>query len=140
MIDTPPLLRDRSYLYMLLSDRLAFRKMVETKLVGNPRNDLDTLPPALRESYGQQGVIRSFERMGDMAEREGFALLIFGPLDEWLCEALDTHGIDFCNTRERIPADAYPKAFGVHKGHPAPEGHRVLGELLEQELRDRGHL
>jgi hypothetical protein len=49
-------------------------------------------------------------------------------------------GIHYYNTREKIPADRYPKEWNIHFMHPSAEGHRVFGEALEEELQTLGWL
>jgi len=140
LIRAPELCADQSYLWTLLSDRETFHRMLRTKLSGVWDRDVDALPPVFRESYGRKGVIRCFERIGERARRGGFDLLVFGPMDKWLCKALDELGIDYCNTRERIGEDDFPAEYRIHHTHPSTEGHRVLAKLLEWELRERGYI
>ena len=140
LIRAPELRAENSYLWMLLSNRDAFHRMLRTKFSGVWDRDVEALPPVFRDSFGEEGVIRCFERIGERARQDGYGLLVFGPMDEWLYKALDELEIDYCNTLEQIGADDFPKEFRVHHMHPSAEGHRILAKLLEWELKERGYI
>ena len=131
---------DRSYLWMMLTDREAFDEMLTSDVGTSTLVPERVVAPALRRSVGEDAVVASFARMARMGDERGFELFVFGPIDDWLVTALDEQGIPYANTLELLDADDYPEEFRIHAMHPSAEGHRVLGELLERELRRVGFL
>lgn len=132
--------RDRSYLWLFLTDRDAFEAMLTSDFGTSTNVPEQVVAPALRASVGEEAVRDSLVRMRDLGRREGFALFVFGPMEDWLCTLLDHEGIAYASTLRLVDAAAYPEDWKVHAMHPSAEGHGVLAEVLEAELRRQGML
>ena len=86
------------------------------------------------------GVSRALQELRDLGRKEQYKILVFGPLDHSIAGVCKKLGLDYYNTFEKIPETPQTQEWGVHLIHPKPEGHRVLGEHLAQDLEERGWL
>lgn len=137
---------------LLLADLIFNRPLYHSELAGpsiGDRNtargadgkvDLSQVPEELKAGLFEPGVARSLAELKELGARNGFHVLVFGPMKADILKIVRELGIDYCSTLEKIPADKYPADWHVHAMHPREEGHRVLGELLAQELAARGWL
>lgn len=132
--------RDLSYLYCLVFDRKRFREI--SPLLMRDRREFDSghVMPELSAGTDVEGVRRALLDLQSLGAREGFHVLVFGPMRETIVSLCRKLQIPYYSTIERIPAGQYPESYEVHFMHPRPDGHRVLAEHLEQELSALGWL
>lgn len=141
LLEKKPLPPHTSLLHNLLFHRKDFAALVYGVNLADQREfapgHMPEVPP---EEKGVAQVEGAFTELKKMSQESGFRVLVFGPMRKEAVQILDRAGLDYYNTREKIPRGKYPEEWAVHFMHPHPEGHRVLAECLEQELRDRGWL
>ncbi len=132
-----------SRLNSLLFDRTNFWAKVTGYTLATRRQgefDVGKVTDDMISGTDEAGVTRALKELQDFAKRDGFHLLIFGPMGRKIIAIVQKLGIDYYNTNEKIAADRYPAEWDVHYMHPRPDGHRVLGEHLAQDLAGRGWL
>ena len=92
------------------------------------------------EGTNVKGVQQAMRDLNNLSRREGFRLLVFGPMDAVIVKICRDAGIPYYNTLENIPASSYPKAYAIHFMHPRKEGHAVLARALEKYLTEQNWL
>lgn len=133
---------DKSFLFDLLFRRaLAFPEVGKGITLHDLREyEATKVLPELVTGTEAAGVRAALLDLQELGRWHGFRVVVFGPTREpvrKLCKAI---GLPFISTYDLIPDDKYPKNYNVHFMHPSADGHRVLAEALEQELRRRGWL
>ncbi len=132
--------RDYSYLWGFLFRRKQFFERIAPQVIDRKKVDTERVDPTLLDDAGEEGVRRALTELRDLADTEGFKLLVFGPLKPDILNVLDALEIDRVNTYEAIPGGTFPKEFYVHALHPRAAGHALLGEALAAGLVARGWL
>lgn len=132
--------KDVSYVYSLLFDRRKFAALAAPKVRKGSQIEKDYMDPAVLEHTGEEGVRNSFLRLKKMGEREGFRILVAGPMYHEIVDILREIDLPFLNFYKAMPADEYPEEYAIHFMHPRPGGHRVIAEHLEQFLDEAGWL
>lgn len=130
--------RDVSFLWLLAFQRPRFSQLAFVLVRDVDKADADLVPSYFRENSGPEGVRRTLARLRDLAAREGFHAIVFGPLEpqsEAVCRAV---GIPYYNTLEKIPAGTWPAEWAVHFMHPRAGGYRLIAEHLVAEFERRG--
>ena len=100
--------------------------------------DADLIPSYFSENSGAAGVRRSLERLRDLAAREGFHAIVFGPMEPHSVALCREVGLPYYNTIEKIPAGTWPKEWAVHWMHPRAGGYRLIAEHLVAEFERLG--
>ena len=132
--------KDVSYLWTFLFDRERFRALTQPKVIKGYQVPDELVDPLLLAGSGVEGSRRALERLLGLARKHGFKVLLFGPLDGTITKLGSELGIPLYNLYKEIPARTYPKEYAIYFMHPAPGGHRVLAEHLEQILARLGWL
>jgi len=147
-LKTKKLPKNRSLLWDLLFHRDLFKVELqpgeiadrETAKNATGKVDMESVPDELKTGLYEEGVRKALAEMKTLSQERGFRLLVFGPLNSDILGIVQQLGIDHVNTLEKIKLTQYPAEWSVHAMHPRTEGHKVLGELLAQELDARGWL
>ena len=132
--------RDLSYLYCLLFDRKRFREISPLLMRDRREFDSGNVMPELSAGTDVEGVRRALLDLKSLGAREGFHVLVFGPMRTTVVSLCQKLQVPYYSTIERIPAGRYPESYEVHFMHPRPQGHRVLAEHLARELESLGWL
>ncbi|MDI6774620.1 MAG: SGNH/GDSL hydrolase family protein [Verrucomicrobiota bacterium] len=132
--------KDVSFLHLFFFDQPKLRDACYVGVADSRKYERGRVSRNLEELSGVEGAKHSLRRAKAMAEENRFRLLIFGPLEERIIAICRELRLDCYDTFERIPEGKYPAAYAIHSFHPKPEGHRVLAEHLETDLRERGWL
>lgn len=135
--------RHESRLISFLFHRADFwEKAVGVKIVNRRKGevDFDKITDEINAGTDVSGVTRALRELKELGEKNHFKILIFGPLRQNILDICRQIDLPYYNTWDKIPDGLHPKEWDIHKIHPLPEGHRVLGEYLAQELNDRGWL
>lgn len=131
---------DALFLYYLLFDRRKYGDLVLGQVRELKRTDKSRIPARVRKGSELEGVRRAFENLKAMGEKEGFEILVFGPIRPEVVALLKDVGLRYLDLLERIPLDKYPAEYSLHQIHPRPEGHRIRAEYLLRELDELGWL
>ncbi|MEI6166571.1 MAG: SGNH/GDSL hydrolase family protein [bacterium] len=132
--------KDVSFLYYLIFNRKKFADIALTPLSDMRQFKEGEIPEHFRDGIDVSGVRQCFTEFVELSRTHHFRLLVFGPMQPEAVAICKEVGAPYYNTIEKIPETRYPPDYLVHFMHPAPAGHRVLAECMEQELRSRGWL
>ncbi len=132
--------KDISFLYYLLFNRKLLPDVAVSTLNDQRQYDNSRIPEILRQGTDVEGVRRSFLELMALGKEHHFNVLIMGPMGKEPVALFKEIGIAFYNTHDRIEASKYPESYNIYHMHPAAEGHRVLAETLEADLKQRGWL
>ena len=133
--------RDVSYLYCLLFNRTEFRVLAPAFAMRDQREfSPDEVIPEITSGTDVEGVRTALRDLKALGEKDGFYVLVFGPMKDLIIRICREVGVPYCCTYEKIPADKYPANYLIWFMHPTANGHRVLAEYLERELDERGWL
>lgn len=132
--------KDVSFLYYLLFDRKRLPEVAVNTINDQRAYDKDKIPDVLKQGVDIDGVRSSFLKLMALGKQHGFKVVVMGPMGKEPPEIFKGIGIPFYNTHDRIPDGTYPDSYLIYHMHPSAEGHRVLAEVLEKDLRTRGWL
>ena len=132
--------RDVSFLWLLVFRRQEFSNLALVQIKDLSHADRTNIPEFFRENSGVEGVRRSLLRLRDLAAKEGFQVLVLGPLKQRSEAIVAEAGLPAYNTYQKLPKGTWPEAYNVHFMHPAAGGHRLLAESLAEEFERRGWL
>lgn len=133
--------RDRSYVYDFLFLRQRFYDAAAGhQFVDRHSLNFDQVDEHMKMGTDTAGVTQALRELKALSEREGFRVLVFGPMEQNIKEICASVGLEYYSTLDRIPLDAYPIEWAVHAMHPRKEGHQVLGEKLSEHLGALGWL
>lgn len=126
------------YLDRFLFAREEFRRATRPDV--RPAGDVDEarIDPRVRAGAGIGGVRSAFQDLAALSHREGFHVLVFGPMSDEIADLCREAGLAFFNTLS-VPAGKHP-GLRLHGIHPDSGGHAVLAGYLEEALRSRGWL
>jgi lysophospholipase L1-like esterase len=130
--------KDVSFLYNLMFDRKAFSDLALNQIADQRKYSKDQIPERFRAGMDITGVRNEFAELKALGEKNGFQLLVIGPMQKEVLKILSDLEIVHYNTYNRIAANEYPADYYVHAMHPRAGGHRVLAERLEREMKERG--
>lgn len=129
---------DVSYLYCLLFARKRYAGLLEPDVVKAREMDDSDIASEILADRGPEGMRRTLTELKALSAEHGFKILFFGPMHKEIREICRDAGIEYCNTLDELPPDKYPKKYWIHRMHPKPEGHKILGEHLARVLVDKG--
>ncbi len=133
--------RDISFAIFLVFNRRKMSDIIQPVQFRELRSyEAKSVLPEIRAGTNVEGVRQAMRELKKLSAREGFRLLVFGPMDPNCVKICQGEGIAFFNTREKIPGDKYPKEYAMHFMHPAREGHAALAKELEHYLDELGWL
>lgn len=132
--------KDVSYFYNLLFDRRKFASLAAPQVRKGSQIEKGYMDPGVLENTGEDGVRRSLARLKEMGKREGFHIVVAGPMYHEIVDILKELDIPFMNFYKTMPANRYPKEYAIHFMHPREGGHRVIAEHLEKYLDEQGWL
>lgn len=123
--------RDISFLHVYLFQRKKMADLVAGRRVTSMRGfNEEGVDGNLRSGAGPEGVRQALLRLKELSAQHSFRVLVSGPLDQQIIQALREVGLPYFNTFEKINASDYPQEYEVHFMHPRPGGHRVIAEAL----------
>jgi len=133
--------RDVSLLWLLLFNRARYSDVALSPVATLGRDaEGGLIPEDVRSGSDVGGVRAAFADLKRVADENGIKVLVFGAMRREAVEIVDSLGIPYFNTKERIPRGRYPADWHVNFMHPAPQGHRALAGELERELDRLGWL
>jgi len=132
--------RDVSFLWLLVFRRQEFSNLALVQIKDLSHADRKRIPGFFRENSGVEGVRRSLQRLRELAAKEGFHVLVLGPLKKGSEALVAEVGLPSYNTYQKLPKGTWPAEYNVHFMHPAAGGHRLLAESLAGEFERRGWL
>jgi len=129
-----------SFLYYLIFNRQKFADIALNRISDMRDYNEGNVPEHFKDGTDISGVKQCFSEIMELSRKHRFKVLVFGPMQREAVEICKEVGAPYYNTNERISENQYPPEYLVHYMHPAPAGHRVLAEHIENELRARGWL
>lgn len=129
-----------SFLYYLVFNRQKFADIALNRISDRRDFNENNVPEHFKGGIDVSGVKQCFAEILELSRTHRFNVLVFGPMQREAVEICKELGVPYYNTHERISRSQYPEKYLVHFMHPAPEGHQVLAEHIEKELRSRGWL
>jgi len=132
--------RDVSFLWLLIFQRKRFSETALVQVNDLSHVDKSLVPAFFRENSGTEGVRRSLARLRELAAKEGFHAIVFGPLEPDSVAILAAVGLPYYNTLEKLPVGTWPEEWYVHFMHPRKGGHHLLAESLASEFDRLGWL
>lgn len=132
--------KDVSFLYYLIFNRQKFADIALSRMSDLREFNEGDVPDHFKEGTDVGGVKQCFSEFVELSRKYHFKLLVFGPMQAEAVKICKAVGAPYYNTVEKIPDTQYPPDYLVHFMHPAPAGHQVLAEHLENELRARSWL
>ncbi len=133
--------RDVSFLHMFLFRREAFRRVASGTYIEDLRNvDDERVVDEIKAGTEEAGLVKAFTELKQLADQADVRVLVFGPMGKGVRMLVELVGLPYYNTYEKIDKSKYPDEWEVHYMHPAPQGHALLAEHLEQELDRLGWL
>jgi len=126
------------YLDRFLFAREEFRRATRPDVRHAGDVDAAQIDPRVLAGAGIGGVRRAFRDLAALARREGFNVLVFGPMSGEVAGLCRETGLAFFNTRS-VPPPKHP-GLRLHGIHPDSGGHAVLAGYLEEALESRGWL
>jgi lysophospholipase L1-like esterase len=132
--------RDVSFLWLLIFRRQEFSNSALVQINDLSHADREHIPEFFRENSGVKGVRQSLLRLRELAAKEGFHVVVFGPLKKGSEAMVAEVGLPAYNTYEKLPKGTWPAEYNVHFMHPAAGGHRLLAQSLAGEFERRGWL
>lgn len=133
--------RDVSFLHMYLFKRKMIPELIAGRRVTSLRGfEADKVDESIRAGSGVEGARQALFRLKQLAQSNGFHVLVSGPLNEHILPLVREVDLPYLNTFEKVRAQDYPEEYEVHYMHPRPGGHAVIAETILRELVDRGYL
>ena len=132
--------RDVSFLWLLLFRRQDFSNLALMQINDLSHADRKLIPEFFRENSGAEGVRRSLTRLRELAAKEGFHTIIFGPFKPGTVAIIAEVGLLSFNTYKKLPKGTWPPEYNVHFMHPSAGGHRLLAQSLAAEFERQGWL
>lgn len=132
--------RDVSFLWLLTFQRQEFSNIALVQINDLSHVDRKLIPEFFRENSGTAGVRRSLSRLRELAAKEGFHVIVFGPLKKASSSIVDEVGLFAYNTYTKLPKGTWPAEYNVHFMHPGAGGHRLLAQSLAAEFERQGWL
>ena len=128
------------FLFMFLFEPEKFRSKIQPEARLFTDIDKNVIDPTVYEGVGIENGRRMFAELKELSVRNGFKVLVFGPMQDEITNLFASVGLDYYDTYRKIPDGMYPDAYNVHFIHPPVEGHKVLARHLEQALDELGWL
>lgn len=132
--------RDVSFLWLLIFQRKRFSETALVQVNDLSHVDKSLVPEFFRENSGTEGVRRSLARLRELAAKEGFHAIVFGPINPDTVTIVAEAGLPYYNTLEKLPVGTWPEEWYVHFMHPRAGGHRLLAQSLAAEFDRLGWL